>query len=321
MYKFKGKNLIIIALIITMSFIINGCTKKAPEGVIATVNKENITEEEFEKEYEIQANTMENRLGKGVLDQVGTDGKLVEESLREEILNIFILEKLILQDADKKDITVNDDEINKKIKEIEENMGGVEKLKEYQEDVDMDDKYFKMFVKKDILLEKHKANYIEELELEDEEIESFFEENKENLTLVKARQILVEKQDKGEELLKQLKNGADFESLATENSIDADTALKGGELGYFPKGSNPEEFDEVVFGLNEGEISPLIETEKGYHIVEIQDVKNTFESLKDEVTHFANENKYVEYLEGLQDDAKIETYLDVNDKNNKEDEE
>lgn len=311
--KYK-KMLVIITIVITMALTIGGCAKEAPEGVVARVNKENITIEDFDEEYQIQAKTMENRLGEGVLDQVGADGKLVKEDLRDEILNIFIIERLILQDAEKNNITVSDDKVDQRIEDIKANMGGEEELKKYQESVGMDQDYLKMFVKKDIILEDHKADYIKKLEFKDKEIKEFFDENKDSLTLVKARHILLETQEEGEEVLKRLKDGEDFKSLAIENSIDAETALQGGELGYFPKGKNAKEFDKVVFELDKGDISPLIEGERGYHIVEVQEVKDTFESLKDEVIHFASENKYLDYLASLQDNAKIEIYLDDKDK-------
>ncbi len=62
MNKLKAKNLMLIILTITMSFLINGCAKKAPEGLVATVNEEKITIEEFNKEYEIRTNTRKNQL-------------------------------------------------------------------------------------------------------------------------------------------------------------------------------------------------------------------------------------------------------------------
>ena len=307
MNKLKAKNLMLIILTITMSFLINGCAKKAPEGLVATVNEEKITIEEFNKEYEIRTNTRKNQL-----EQVEDDeeAEVEEKEEKEEVLSIYIIEKLIIQDALEEGIKVSDEELEKRIEDIRESIGGEEGLKKYQEALGIDDEYFQSFIKKDMIIEKHKKNYMEKLELSDKEIKKAFKENKKDLTHIKARQILVETQEEGTELLKQLKNGADFKALAIEKSIDPGTALEGGDLGYFPKGDNPKEFDDLVFALKEGEISPLIQTKLGYHIVEIIEIKDTFEDLKKETLQFAREKEYVEHLKNLEDDGKIEIYLE-----------
>ena len=63
MFKVKNKSLVLIALTVVMAIFINGCTKGAPEGVVATVNKEDIEQEAFDREYEIQSNAIQNQLG------------------------------------------------------------------------------------------------------------------------------------------------------------------------------------------------------------------------------------------------------------------
>lgn len=311
----KIKNLMLIILTITMSFLINGCAKKAPEGLVATVNEEKITIEEFNKEYEIRTNTMKSKLEQEEDEKVEEDEEdeeveMDEKEVKDEVLSIYIIEKLIIQDALEEGIKVSDEELEKRIEDIRVSIGGEEGFKKYQEALGMDDEYFQSFIKKDMIIEKHKKSYMEKLELSDKEVKKVFKENKKDLTHIKARQILVDSQEEGTELLKQLKNGADFKALAIEKSIDPDTALEGGDLGYFSKGDNPKEFDDLVFALKEGEISPLIQTNLGYHIVEILEIKDRFEDLKEETLEFAREKKYVEYLKNLEDDGEIEIYLE-----------
>ena len=74
---------------------------------------------------------------------------------------------------------------------------------------------------------------------------------------------------KAENLLKQLKGGADFAKLATENSADPGSAAKGGELGSFPRGVMVKAFDDAVFSMKPGEISAPVETDYGCHVIRV----------------------------------------------------
>lgn len=87
---------------------------------------------------------------------------------------------------------------------------------------------------------------------------------------VQARHILVKEKDKAKELIKDLKDGADFAALARENSIDG-TAETGGEVGWFAKTDVVPEFAEAAFALDEGEMTQKpVETEFGYHVIRVE---------------------------------------------------
>ena len=76
---------------------------------------------------------------------------------------------------------------------------------------------------------------------------------------------------KADELLKELKAGANFAKLARANSDDPGSAKTGGELGWFPRGVMVKSFEAAVFSLKKGELSPVIETEFGYHIILLEE--------------------------------------------------
>jgi len=95
---------------------------------------------------------------------------------------------------------------------------------------------------------------------------------------VEARHILItsttpEAEEKGEEILQQLRDGADFAELAKEHSGDPGSASNGGDLGFFKRGMMVPEFENVAFSLEPGQLSDLVATDYGYHIIEVTDVK------------------------------------------------
>jgi peptidyl-prolyl cis-trans isomerase D len=117
------------------------------------------------------------------------------------------------------------------------------------------------------------------------DIEREYNNNAEQYTTpeqVRASHILLKTEGKddaavkarGEELLKQAKSGADFAELARKNSEDEASAKNGGDLDYFGRGRMVPEFDQTVFAMQPGQISELVKTQYGYHIIKLVDKKN-----------------------------------------------
>ncbi|MBI3399569.1 MAG: SurA N-terminal domain-containing protein [Deltaproteobacteria bacterium] len=111
---------------------------------------------------------------------------------------------------------------------------------------------------------------------------SEFQKNKE----VSARHILIkptagadikrakeEAKKKAEEILTLAKKGEDFAGLAKKYSEDPVSAKQGGSLGYFGKGVMVKPFEDAAFSLKKGEVSGIVETEFGYHIIKVDDIK------------------------------------------------
>ncbi|GAA4418997.1 peptidylprolyl isomerase [Acidovorax lacteus] len=94
---------------------------------------------------------------------------------------------------------------------------------------------------------------------------------------VRASHILIAKGDGAEQkakaLLQDLKNGKDFEALAKEHSADPGSAAKGGDLGSFSRGRMVKPFEDAAFALQPGQLSEVVESQFGYHIIKVTERK------------------------------------------------
>jgi len=99
------------------------------------------------------------------------------------------------------------------------------------------------------------------------------------------RHILFNKdqQQKAEEVKTQLQEGGDFAALATENSQDPGSAEKGGDLGCLGKGETVPPFEEAAFAAEQGEVVGPVETEFGYHVIEVTEIREEQTQPLDEV--------------------------------------
>ncbi len=125
--------------------------------------------------------------------------------------------------------------------------------------------------------------------ISDSELKAYFEQNQSNLASKEERRashilISVNKdasasekakaQEKAQSILASLRQNPDqFPELAKKNSQDSGSAAKGGDLEFFARGAMVKPFEEVAFGLKKGEISELVETEFGFHIIRLTDIK------------------------------------------------
>mgnify|MGYP000847457874 CR=1 FL=1 len=109
----------------------------------------------------------------------------------------------------------------------------------------------------------------------DEEIKEFYEKNRDKLTTpakVEARHILLRSREDAEDALAKLKQGEDFGKLAKERSVDLPMALEGGTMGTIEKGKTLPELDDALFILAVGEISGIVQTKFGYHILTVDKI-------------------------------------------------
>ena len=179
------------------------------------------------------------------------------------------------------------------------------------------------FVKElDLVRDNMLKNYamhkiLDQAEVSDDELKSYYEENKETLfspVTYTASHILVEEEKKANDILDEIKNGLEFEEAAKKYSIDP-SGKNGGSLGTFPKGVMVKEFQEGLDSIDEGEISDVIKSQFGYHIIKLdnkQEHQASFDEMKEQVKNtyqmIKRQENYLKVVNELAKKAEVKKY-------------
>jgi peptidyl-prolyl cis-trans isomerase C len=154
----------------------------------------------------------------------------------------------------------------------------------------------------------------------DQDIRKYYDEHSEEFMLPerwRASHILVDTQEEAEAIKERLNQGASFEELAKEKSKDA-TSQQGGDVGYFSKGQLIPEFEGVCLSLEVGEISDIVKTKFGYHIIKLTDKKSPevqeFSSVKELIKKELERDKKKQLLEALMNNLRRDVKITVNKK-------
>ncbi len=171
--------------------------------------------------------------------------------------------------------------------------------------------------KKKILIAKLLKDDIEDsIKISDEDIREFYRENASKYKtpeLMRVSHILTPAKEDAVKVLEALEMGADFDGIARARSVDP-TAQRGGDIGYFPKGQLMPEFEDACASLEIGEVSGVVKTKLGYHIIKLTDriapkdrpIEQVYELIKNEIYTSKKRKIFNELLEKLKKETKIE---------------
>lgn len=252
-----------------------------PIGVAATVQGKEISERKLQ--YSLDS----------YLRQQGTDIGVIRDpkrfkAEREKVLDVLISQELLWQAANKDKTIAGDEEINQALKqyqtqfddemsfEIKLQEGGYNKttFQEYLKQQLSAQKWIQKFVSKDVTVS-------------DSEVHEFYLKNEHQFRepeKIHARHILIQVKPQADKLdresamkviadiKQQIDSGADFEALAKAKSQDS-SATDGGDLGYFERGQMVKSFELAAFELTVGEVSGIVETPFGFHLIQLVERK------------------------------------------------
>ncbi len=247
-----------------------------------------------------------------------------DPALKKAVLNSLIEEKLMLVQAELDSIRVTEDEVNRQLEFQIENFiqqfGSKEKLEQtYNRPLEKIKRELRDEIRNNILIQKVQDLKFSRLSVSRYEVEQFYNQYKDSIgnvpEEVELSQIYIQAKlsDSDKEAIKSklraildsIKQGGDFADFAKRYSEDVVTAREGGDLGFVKRGLFFKEFEEVVFTMKEGDISDIIETPVGFHIVQLIDRRG--ESVR--VRHILlkikpgeeTEKRIIEFLNAIRD--------------------
>ncbi|MBG9615787.1 peptidylprolyl isomerase PrsA [Bacillus cereus] len=191
----------------------------------------------------------------GNITQTDLEKKL-KQTYGKTMLHQMMLNKILLDTYN-----VSDEEVNKKVKEVKEQMGDNFKAALAQAGL-KDEKALKEQMKPQVALEKGIKASITEKDIK--------EHYKPKL---KASHILVKDENTAKEIKEKLNNGEDFATLAKQYSEDSGSKEKGGELPEFGPGEMDSKFEEAAYKLEVGQVSDPVKSSYGYHIIKVTEKK------------------------------------------------
>lgn len=265
----KLKFLIIIILAVSSIY-----PQKVLDRIVAVVGNEFISQSELEFQ----------------VNYVAAQKKLNPDNteLQKQVLNELVNEKLIYAQANLDSIDVTDDEVNQRvdyqIQLFEQQFGSKQKVEEvYGMSEEKIKRELRDNIRKQLMIQKLQEKNFAAVEATRRDVEDFFDKFKDSLGVipekVKISHIFIKPQPSSsikekykkfaESILDSIKNGADFAELAKKYSEDPGSAQHGGDLGFVKRGIFYPEFESAAFALQPGEISDVVESPVGFHIIQL----------------------------------------------------
>jgi len=229
-------------------------------------------------------------------DLESEDGKAMLAQMRRQVLDSMIERVLIAQAAVREGVTISEDELEATIQESIEEGGGQASFEEWLRASNLTYEDFREEIRFQLLAL------------------AIFERITESIPTtgaqVHARHILVDTEEEAQTILTRLQAGEDFATLARRLSQDQNTKEAGGDLGFFPRGLliSPE-VEEAAFALQPGQISGVVRSQFGYHVVQVLE-REPERPLPSELLNALKEQAFARWMQEQWDSATIERFVD-----------
>lgn len=254
-------------------------------------------------------------------------GKIPAEQFKRIAMMNSVQMELLNQAAKEAGIEADPAEVQQQLDNLKQNLPGNKGLSSYLQKLGLSEEQFRELTKSQLVHTKVLEDNVQLEEPTDEDIQQEYENQKTRFKeppQVKVKHIMLsvspaadqsqkqEKKEKAESVRKKIAGGEDFMELAEKHS-DFGGAEKD-VVRTFKKGTMPEKFDKVAFNLEEGKLSPVIETDMGYHIVKVMEKTEagvaSLEDVREKIIEVLKVKQrreaMSEYMEKLKSDAEIE---------------
>jgi foldase protein PrsA len=309
---------LLAVIVITMSLVFSGCSfvKKTPQAdnktAVAVVGGEQIMKTEFNQMFEMLKVQYEQQYGANIWEQ-DVDGRKYIDVMKEKVLDMLVDIKVQEKEAVKAGMTASEEEIEAEVEKARAYFDTEEKFNEFLTSQKMTMEYLRDTIRKDILVNKFQEKLTADVTVTDDEVAAYYGANQDQFISIKVSHILIENEDEAKKMLERVKAGENINDLAFQFSADPTAKENKGVIDYFRSGQMVAAFETAAFALAPGEISDLVKTDYGYHIIKMEDKK--FDKLEDIAAELkvsmikSNKDKaYQGLLEEMRTKAEIKKY-------------
>lgn len=298
--------------------------KKPADAKVAEINGVIITQAQFDKELGIH------------LDRVARQGQQVSDdqlaAIKKDILEGLVERELLYQESQKAGIKITGQTIDEQLAVIKKRFPSEAEYNNALNKMNLTEDEVKQQISRGLAIRDLIEQQItSKIVITEAETKAYYDGNPQMFKQpeqIKASHILVkvdagaaeaqkaEARKKIEAVQQKIKDGGDFAELAKEYSEGPSNA-RGGDLGYFRRGQMVKPFEDAAFAMKANEVSGIVETRFGYHIIKVYDLKPeqtlAYDDVKDKLSQRMKQEKVEQeanqYINQLKKDANIATYL------------
>ena len=314
---------VLAAIIMAVNSLADEPTQTPPENA-ASVNGSMISRKSLDREFE---------MFKGRMSQQGrTIPEMQIPMVQKQILSSMVDQELLYQESQKKGVKVDPSEIEAQLASLKKRFTGDAEFQQALKEMDLTEEEIKFLIQKGLSIQKLIDTEITaKIAVSEKESKEYYDTHPDEFKqeeAVKASHILikvesdaseadrVEARKKIEDVRKKLQDGEDFAEAARKYS-EGPSSAQGGDLGYFTRGRMVKSFEDAAFTLEKDQVSEIVESPFGYHLIKVYDRRpeNTlaYNEVKAELDQQLKQQKMRlevdQYLDTLKKDADIKLFL------------
>jgi peptidyl-prolyl cis-trans isomerase C len=287
--------------------------------VVATVNGSKI----FQKDLSKETKNVQFRYRKA-------NRPISEADIKKEALENLINSSLLFNESQKAGISISDEKVTQEFTQLKNRFPSPEVFENAIKNEGLTESDLKAEIAQSLAIREFiDQRFTKQVKITDDEIKQYYDANKEMFEKqesVRARHILIKVPENAtdeqkaaakttlEGIEKQVKDGKDFAELAKAHS-ECPSSAKGGDLGFFERGNMVKPFETAAFSMDKGEVSPIVETNFGYHLIKVEDKRAAstmgYDQVKKSIVLFLTQQKVQEQVGAFLEKVKSESKIDI----------
>jgi parvulin-like peptidyl-prolyl isomerase len=289
-----------------------GSDEDVPADAVAVVDGQDIARSDYEALIAQAKKSYKNQKR-----EFPAAGSQEFQTLRNQAVQFLVQREQFEQKAEDLDVKVTDKQVDARLEQIKKQYfgGDTKKFEKQLKEQGITEAQVRNDIRAQIVSEKIFEQVTGEVTVSDDEIEKYYEKNKEQYSQQESRDvrhILVKTKKQADELYAQLEDGADFAALAKKFSEDTGSKANGGKL-TISKGQTVAPFDRTAFQLKKNAISKPVKTEFGYHIIQplsetkpkkVTPLKEVRASIKQQLQQTQKNEAMTKWVDDLKQDYK-----------------